>query len=162
PEGIVVDGYFGGFRTAEPLVIHIETASEAVALVVHGGRFQAISSFGEDFTGDLGMDIIVDRKVIPKVSQEEAACLLFSIGRKDDAAALFVRCVRDDAKGQAQRSGDIVEIKVKRPRNDLVTSYGFDFIGRNVPMGLYQVTGGIEGMAEVHIVISVFFDGLPP
>src|SRR5690554_6935827 len=139
PKCIIFDGDLRRFRAAKALVIDIEPAPEPVSFIIDSGGFSPVPPFGKDLTGHLGVDIVIERKIIAKVPEEKSTRLFFPIGGEDDPAVLFLGLIGNNAKREAQRGGNIVEIEIKRTRNHLFSPDGFDLAGRDVPVGFYQV-----------------------
>jgi hypothetical protein len=135
-KGIVVERREFRLWADKFLKVHVKATAVAVFLGIHGLGFDAPSSFGIHISRNTEVNVVVEGKVIAEIPQAQSSNLLPTVGWKDNTRCLFLRSIGNQSKGQSEWGGDAIEVEVERSRYDLFSRNGFDFGGRDVPVGL--------------------------
>ena len=103
------------------------------------------------------MDVVVPDKEVASFSEEKASILLTTIFRKKDTGFLSAFGFGENAKGEAQWSGNAPHIKQKGTGDYLISRYYFDLGRLDKGGGLRVITGDVPATGNVSTAIVLPF-----
>ncbi len=104
-------------------VVDRDRTVEGIPFLITRGQARRPRTVGIDVAGQGQVEVVADDERIAEVAQVQAACVLFAVGRDQDAAGA-VGLVGDEAEGDDQRKGDVFDHGVGRAEHGLLLGFG--------------------------------------